>query len=620
LLKLVLTLILLFSLSNYLELAISHTSDTTVETKISRTCTIKVKIVLAGISRNLVNVTYLEWNLPSSKHQMYLNPGINSGVQYSIKYEITFASKDFEYSFVEYLKSIGISENLKNPFFKANTTNLFYSADLVESWLRNHISDLNSSHNVYTLLLTNLTGHVPSVTSKQYDAYLNKSISELTPHYYNVTYIDQDLGIKVKRRWMTSWGGCGRLYYIDLSAGPSNITRQFPLQWAVRSNNIELGSTYGIKWLTQFLSDYIYGAVEGLFTPDFIYPPRLSKRYFIDILIIDNRTDLKTPQIDTTLNSSIIKSELERLLPFAEVHVNTRFMNVTESPGLTSLVINSTSPTRRHNATIVDLRPIYYWLSEDGEGHMKDFFNMTVDSLNIPVMAFIFTGEYQFGFTFKEDVEYMSPRSIWGLALGDLVLVSHSSRDLVRGNFTDPKQPGKGFGLTHTILHEVGHMLGLVHPFRVDPTQDFVASVMAYYPYEYRFSQFDVDTLLRGYADLLIMSSTADVEEARLNPLTYWLSLSVKKRLEDAERYYENMNYKEALIASIEAKSLSSMLREWDQLALKISTILIIVILTAGCTVVAVLGLYLLHRKHQSWAYVYWLNEVLNLYGNIFDK
>ncbi|MBS7626660.1 hypothetical protein KEJ51_06455 [Candidatus Bathyarchaeota archaeon] len=523
-------------------------------------------------------------------------------MRYYLNYEITFASKDFENSFVEYLKSIGISENLNNPFFKANTTNLFYSADLVEAWLGKHISELNSTHNVYTLLLANLTGHVPSVTSKQYDAYLNKSISELTPHYYNVTYVDYDLGMKVKRRWMTSWGGRGRLYYIDLSAGPSNITRQFPLQWAVKSNNIDLGSTYGIKWLTQFLSDCIYGAVEGLFTPDFIYPPRLSKKYLVDILVIDNRTDLKTPQIDMTLNRSIIKSELERLLPFAEVRVNTRFMNVTESPELTSLVINSKSPTRRRNATVVDLRPIYYWLSENGEGHAKDFFNKTVDILNIPVMAFIFTGEYQFGFTFKEDVEYMCPQSIWGVALGDLVLVSHSSRDLVRGNFTEPKQPKKGFGLTHTILHEVGHMLGLVHPFRVDPTQDFVASVMAYYPYEYRFSQFDVDALIRGYVDLLIMGSTAEIEECGVNPLTYWLSSSAKKRLEDAERYYENMNYMEALIASMEAKNLTSMLSEWNQLLLKLSRILIVIIIAAGCTVVVVLGLYLLHRKRQNQA------------------
>ncbi|MBS7651036.1 hypothetical protein KEJ35_06795 [Candidatus Bathyarchaeota archaeon] len=607
--KAALALIILFSLSNYLESVTSHVSETTVETKISRTCTIKIKIVLVGISRNLVNVTYLEWNLPSSKHQMYLNPGVTSGVRYYLNYEIAFASKDFENSFVEYLRSIGVSENLKNPFFKANTTNLFYSADLVEAWLRNRISELNSSHNVYTLLLANLTGYVPSVTPEQYDAYLNKSINELTPHYYNVTYIDQDLGMKVKRRWMTSWGGCGRLYYIDLSAGPSNITRQLPLQWAVRSNNIELGSTYGIKWLTQFLSDYIYGAVEGLFIPDFIYPPRLSKKYLVDILIIDNRTDLKAPQIDMTLNSLMIKSELERLLPFAEVRVNTRFMNVTESPELTSLVISSKSPTRRRNATIVDLRPIYYWLSEDGEGHVKDFFNKTVDSFNIPVMAFIFTCEYQFGFTFKEDVEYIYPHSIWGVALGELVLVSHSSRDLVRGNFTEPKQLGKGFGLTHTILHEVGHMLGLAHPFRMDLTQDFVASVMAYYPYEYRFSQFDVDTLLRGYVDLLIMSSTADIEEGRLTPFTYWLSSSAKKRLEIADRYYENMNYKEALIASMEAKNLTSMVSEWNQLLLEISRILMIIILTAGCTVVVVVGLYLLHRKCQNHGcHVYCLN------------
>ncbi|MGQ9542794.1 MAG: hypothetical protein ACUVTM_01710 [Candidatus Bathyarchaeia archaeon] len=595
-LKTALILILLIFTSNLLEPTLSSTSETVAERKFSRISDLRVRIVIVGIPERLVDTTYLEWNLPSSKYQMYLNPGVTSGVQYRFKYYFTFASRDFECSFAEYLKSIGSSEKSRNPFFKANVTNLFYPADLAETWLRSHISELESSQNMYTLILANLTGSVPSVTPEQYEAYLNKSTGELTPHYYNVTYTDQDLGIRVRRRWMTSWGGYGRLYYIDLSAGPSNITRQLPLQWALKANNIELGSPYGTRWLTQFLSDYIHGAVAGLFAQDFIYPPRPSEKYSVDILVIDNRTNLKTPPPNMILNKSIIETELERLLPFAEVKVKTRFMEVTESPELTSLIINSTSPTKRHNLSIVDARPVYYWLSEDGQGHLKDFFNVTGDGLNIPIMAFIFTGEYQFGFTFKEDLEYSNSESIWGVALGDLVLISHSSRDLVRGNFTEPKQPGTGFGLTHTILHEVGHILGLTHPFRIDPVQDFVASVMAYYPYEYRFSQFDIDTLLRGYVDLLLMNLTAELEEARSNPATYWLSLSIRERVDVAEELYADMNYREALVVLMEAKSLSGLISQSNNLLLTVARILLIFISATGCTILVVLGLYTLRR------------------------
>ncbi|MBS7623822.1 hypothetical protein KEJ39_09185 [Candidatus Bathyarchaeota archaeon] len=553
-----LTLLLLLLICSIPKDTSADSSDVGVELTARRVSDLRVKVVFMGFNPELVNTSYLRWNLPSLKIQQCLNPGQATGVQYRLNYDLVFAPRDVEDLFVDYLDSLVKIEISRNPFFGVNLTNAFYPAGLVENWLKFHESELGGDPKPgYTLVLANLTGRIPSVTPSQYDDYLNRSISKITPHYYNVTCFDIDLHMTLKRRWMTSWGGVERLYYIDLSAGPSNVTRQLPLQWVIRANNISLQDAYGSRWLTQYLADYIYGPVDSLFAPDFIYPIRLAKRYLIDILVIDNRTDYHIPQLENALNPARIRIELEKLLPFAEVSVKTRFINVTSSAELTRLVVTSTTPIGKANVSIVDSRPLYHWFNEEGEGHLKDFFNASGDDagVHIPVIAFIFSGEYQLGFTFKEELVLPTPSgSIWGVALGDMVLVSHSSRDLIRGNFTEEKQPQRGFGLTNTILHEVGHMLGLSHPFRADPTQNFVASVMSYYPYEYSFSIFDRDALLRGYVDSLLIASKVNLASTPPNLLNQNLLSSIQGKVEIAEEAYSKMDYQEALSASLEAR------------------------------------------------------------------
>ena len=549
---------LLLVIFSFLQPAWTSGSEVKTLVTVKRVSDLHVNVVFLGISPELVNTSYLRWNLPSLKYQQYLNPGVETGVQYRLNYTFVFATRELEESFADYLRSVGKVEVAINPFFRVNLTNTLYPASLAENWLNFHEPEFGGDPKLgYTLVIANLTDRIPSVKPSQYDEYLNKSTSRITPHYYNMTYFDSDLHITLRRRWMTSWGGSERLYFIDLSAGPSNVTGQLPLQWAMKANNISLPAPYGSKWLTQYLADYIYGPVDSLFAPDFIYPIALSKRYTIDMIVIDNRTDYNVPQLDQTLSPSRIKSELKKLLPFAEINVQTRFINVTSSTELTRLVISSTSPSKYANISIVDARPLYHWLNEEGEGHLKDFFNASRQYVeyHIPVMVFVFSGEYEFGFTFKEDLSTPTgTSSIWGVALGDLILVSHSSRDLIRGNFTEQKQPQKGFGLTNTIIHEVGHMLGLVHPFRADSTQNFVASVMSYYPYEYSFSVFDRDALLRGYVDSLLMASKAELESTPPNLLNQGLLSSIQEKAEIAEKHYSNMDYQGALSASLEAR------------------------------------------------------------------
>ncbi len=318
---------------------------------------------------------------------------------------------------------------------------------------------------------------------------------------------------------MTGWGGTGRIYYTDLSAGTSYWTDELPIRVAAGARGVNLSTPYGRIWAAEFINDYIAGAVYNLFAADQLYPVSYAQNYHFHLFVFDNRTRAeksKGPKISTTLNTTMVQAELANLLPFATVTVSAKFSNVTDYPQLAAVVANATTKVKDPalSIPIVDARLVWNWLSSYSENHMTQFINAThtTTTYDIPGFLFAFQGNYTFAFTFKENIALREPPgSIAGVALGDMILVDQSNAILTAGN--DPStynQPGKGMGFTRAAIHELGHMMGLNHPFIYDQTEDFTNSVMAYYPYSNTYSQFDKDTVLRGINDeLLIIAQDA---------------------------------------------------------------------------------------------------------------
>lgn len=549
----------------------------------TRTAPLEIKVVLIGFDQSLIDKEYFKWNSPERRYQLFQIPGISTNTEYSLTYEYVFPDKTFTNEMVHFLNSNAKKELRQNVIwnmshFKINTryywnythfpvrsSNTFYAADGVENWLVQHQSDYGGvPKNGYALVLADFSAHIPSATVDQFRLALQGKEVEFTPHFYNKTYEDSDLRIMLNRRYMTAWGGHSRLFFADLSAGPEEAAEQLPIQIASAANSIDLSNPYGKAWLNQYLADYVWGAVYNLFAPDFVYPINFSSEYKVKVLIIDNRTDTADPPITKTFDPDAAAKELQVLVPWGRVTAEARYVRVADYPELAGVIANSRSPATYGNAPYspaVDARPVYDWLSENGQGHIKDFMEIKRDSqeYDIPVFAFAFTGDYQFGFTYKELVgqEPEFDRTIWGVALYDLVLISHATSDLKRGDTwrTDPPQPGRGFGFTNTVIHEVGHMLGLMHPFQTsyDPTENFVASVMAYYPYEQGFSVFDRDALTRGQADQLLRATEQVLAETPFLILNQPDIADARSKAESAEKAYSSMEYGDAVRYALDA-------------------------------------------------------------------
>ncbi len=620
------TFLILIALGTILPASAQSSPATQPYSAARREVPLNVKIVFIGVDENLIDKKYMTWNNPHYKYQSYLIPGLSTNVIFNFNYDYVFVSKQFENKFVQHLSSIarqerhsnvlwnltyfGIDENLSMNYtsFRVTTLNTMYSADDVEHWLIDNADEYGGlPSNGYTLIVADLSSKVPSVTPTQYQTLARKGDVEATPHYYNKTFTDQDLGLVRNRRWMTSWGGGTRLYFIDLSAGPSLVTTQLPIQLAASINSIDVHSTYGKNWINQYISSYVYGAVYNLFAPDFVYPINYAKEYRIKIAAIDNRTRHNEPKIEETIDTELIKDELQKLLSFSKVEVEVEFSRIADHPDLMKIVADSTIPSTQvpslEPMKTVDAIPVYEWLNEEGEGRSTDFFNITrnLNEYDIPVFVFAFEDNYQFAFTFKEYIyDREADRTIWGVSLYDMVLIGHSSRDFRRGDMliNEPNQPGRGYGFSNTIIHEVGHMLGLNHPFIYDPTEDFVNSVMAYYPYDTRFSQFDVDALQRGFADQLIIYASSTLSETASVLVNLGSINSARNHLQAAEDKYSEMDYSGAIQSAYESAMQAAQAKMFSPNFL-VTAGLLTGLVVGGILGIAV-GYYLWKRKPET--------------------
>lgn len=597
---------------------------------LNRSASLTINLVFLGITQAELNSTYLKSSvsLQPLKYQAILAGPLNTGVIFNFNYQLTFVDNSTANKFALYLSSIQKREDtasrplgpsgLVNPYFTNSSTlsvaqNYFYDADRVESWLGTNMTLFGGTPaSGYTLIMADLSGlGIPSFTYSQYQAYFHCASCPppsaiVQAHYYNRTVTDPDLGLNLTRHFMTGWGGSGRFYFMDLSAGPSYWTNELPVQVASQLRGVSTNTSYGKLWMSKFIGAYVNGAVNNLFAPDQLYPVNYASNYNVQLFVIDNRTsaeEAKGPKLSATINEARIQQNLASLVPFATVTISVTYYNVTAFPGLARIIANATTSLRdpASGRPVVDGDLVYRWFTTSGLGHITNFINVTrtTSKIDIPGFLFAFKGNYTFGVPFKEDIGSTGPSATFGgEALGDMVLIGLSQTDFTLGNNSTYGQPNKGAGFTHAATHELGHMLGLNHPFIYDLTEDFTNTVMGYYAYSLNFSQFDRDSILRGVNDALL-SFAIDALSKTPNTLFNSGDISMgSQNIARAENLYNTMDYAGAVPYSLAAAEDASAAQQLGNGAISPTLVFSLIGVAIGA-VIGILLSYLIFRRRK---------------------
>ena len=497
-----------------------------------------VRVSFLGISD--INRSQLAWNLePTIKPNIQSNnnpQGLSNlvyGSSYSMKYDLNFVSAAATSNLKTYLKSIAkvgpVPEYLQGSQPDRNS---YMTLDALKSeeWLNSHISDFGGiPQDGYLLVLADLSDisnlhHYYSVQYNDLDTASSRATSSKNPLVFPVV------------NWMFSWGGHYRFYFIDLSGGDPDYdysqTGHVPIQdFDFRTlSQRQVTFSRNVATVTEYVADYISEATRNLFLPDYAYTPTYATAYRLAINIFDETGKLSSGSIGDYLSESLVKKAFQHLVPAATWNVSVTTRQLRDDSGLAKVVSDSlvfSDDVRgvaggSYHIDYHDYRKVYSYL----QSHLGQYVDTSGDTVVLPMFEFVFKGGGRFADTKEDNLDQFA-----GISVGDLAMIGTNDRNL----FT------LGFELTKDTIHELGHSMGLMHPHSFGYTEDYVASVMAYGPYEYDFSQFDVDAVQRAYSDFLVSQNGAQLQTTTLttteaappnqglvpSSLSIWIALAV---------------------------------------------------------------------------------------------
>ena len=618
-------LVLLLSVQNFGNLASAQI--------VGRSVTIPVKVILIGFDRSQLDLSYLSWsgayaNLPASISNMVFDSGNTTGVVFRPQYSLSFAPADFKGKLESYLRSIGQQKSGNNPWFgkwEIDSRNgeyanfnpvaidyVVYDADSVENWLWNHLSDIGGSTNGWTLVISYMP-ELPSLTFTDYHDFKNtngETFLHSKPHYYGISRVDSDLGYKLRYRdFMSAWGGHHRMWFIDLSAGPvfNSQYEDLPLQVELGDNRIDLSSAFGKTWLTEYVSDYVAQATYNFIAPNFVYQPEYAPNYQIDVFLFDARNAAAKAQvpIDRTINKTMIEVAFEDLVPYSTVTVNLSFEEVTSDLG--QLIQSNYKYTDSwtegaifgtpERYGVVDVRPIFKYIGDHITSYEPNPFR-TETTVTIPAFAFAFDSETYFTYTYKWVIGKtdMETGALLGIALPHAAFISFNQWEFTRGDQITPPQPRKGEGFTETIIHEVGHEFGLMHPHQYGDIGDFIYSAMGYFTNDYVFGQIDKDALRRAHVDQIYMAT-----EKLLNAIPRGVDTSdIRNELTATDVAYNNMDYADAIPRILQAYQLAKQASGRIGQTESTTTEIVLAAIVVGVVAVFVVAFLVMRRKRRK--------------------
>jgi hypothetical protein len=452
----------------------------------------------------------------------YLTSGKEiTGNAFSYKYNVTFARQNFEDRFFQYLSSIAVKKPLslfQNEYNKQVARSLTIPADggywidapKVEKWLAQNAPHIGINTRNYTTFFINWYGR------KDFKFHVYTKTDEPDPDTgYN-------FGELRSSRKMIAWGGTtpddkqnglgslNRIWFHDLSAGPESNTGQYDIDNADLDGDDaldyrmppiwEYGNKKGYRPFTDLSGDLSkvmrYVAINLLFTTSPLYrvqitPPEQPERLQVNVNMFEG--DAASSGLNF-VKAGLMNDNLNALQPLNKFTTDLRSRPIGDAQG--PFRCYSEQPGNAP-CDVPGLGVIPSGLALFGYGlvNRAPLSSGTADYM-LPVLAFNLDSTYQAPFLGLADDDYLTGTQSFVYAVASTA------------------EKAAGYGFTTTLIHEVGHHLGMSHPhdgydFETDtdygPSGDtFYAwagdesnSMMSYIDLNWDFSQFDRDNMNR---------------------------------------------------------------------------------------------------------------------------
>ena len=452
---------------------------------------LKINILLFGDSWSEQNISNIKSKLFSSYGPYVFSTEGKLGIKYKYEYNFYSGSETDNDKLFTFMKQNSISHKLagsvgEDQFMQAwwvsthhpELTKSEYrliDAEKVEKYLydnfiakNNVIGDKNSVNLIF------LKGDNTKVS------YLH--------NYYVSKYDDSRKDQHHNEVGLMGYGGNFNLYFFDLYAVPWVDFDFIAKQWYVPEtmNNLHDCKTDGC--FEDIVSQKIKSAIHHIITPFFVYPIIYRPKYLVDILIYSKpgMSIGLTPQTAVQfINTEKIKSELSELYPYSQWDVRLSIEKRSDR-GLTYEFKKALEDTRHE--TIHDIfgneRAIELYSSQKLQPYLISYGSDKLstskdpDTAVIPVLLVVDSTDH---FVYLDNI------GIMGFAAP---LNSDKTMPCCALAIINEKTAwDKNVGSTNLVLHEIGHVMGLGHPFQSwspdgtilkDPYWNWYSSPMTY--------------------------------------------------------------------------------------------------------------------------------------------
>lgn len=235
----------------------------------------------------------------------------------------------------------------------------------------------------------------------------------------------------------------------------------------------------------QYMSAWSRDFMQNLFAEPTFYVESPAETYSLQVLVIDNWTTNGYPsdQVDWVIDGELMEDKMEEAFPFFDAQADIQWSSFIEFPDLNAYMKAHSEWCETDQIFVVDASAVVSYVSD----RLEEFFDMQAAEVVLPGLFFLMSDSV---------FEYAGMR-IAGLGGMGWQLMGVQPARSFRPDDTTPER-----GLSYITLHEIGHSLGLPHPFdEYNGWGTDLASIMGYYSTYPHFGEYVSNSVGHFHSD-----------------------------------------------------------------------------------------------------------------------